>query len=172
MNKYPLVTRLLHWITAVLVVGLFLSGWYMVQLDYYSPWYQKLPEWHIAAGLLLIFLWLLVLIRLFLPKTQFNQNHAKFERVFSILVKWLFYLLVSLMLISGYLITTADGDGFVLFNLIKIPAISHFSATQIDNLGLIHEYTSYTIMVLLGFHVLGAFKHHLIDRDETLKRML
>ena len=172
MKKYSLVTRLLHWITALLVIGLFFSGWYMVQLDYYSPWYHSLPEWHIAAGLLLALLWLLILSRLFLPQIKFNQDHSLWERLLSQLVKWSFYLLVILMVISGYLITTADGESFILLNLINIPAISHFSATQIDNLGLIHQYTSYTLMVLLGLHIIGALKHHFIDKDDTLKHML
>ncbi|MCB1584386.1 MAG: cytochrome b [Xanthomonadales bacterium] len=172
MKKYPLITRLLHWVTALLVIALFFSGWYMVQLDYYHPWYHKLPELHIVTGLLLALLWLLVLSRLFLPKVKFNQNHPFLERLLSQIVKWLFYLTVSIMVISGYLMSTASGEAFVLLNLIKIPAVSHFSAAQIDNLGLIHEYTSYTIMLLLGFHIIGAFKHHFFDKDNTLKHML
>lgn len=172
IKKYPLLSRILHWLTALLVIGLFFSGWYMVQLDYYSPWYQKLPQWHIFSGFILSFLWTIVLLRLPLVKNSFKNSYSVLEQVSARLVKNLFYLLVLIMIVSGYLIATADGDGVLLFDYLKIPAISHFSATQIDTIGLIHQYTSYFLIFLVCFHILGAMKHHFIDKDETLKRML
>ena len=144
----------------------------MVQLDYYSPWYHKLPEWHTIAGLFLALLWLLVLLRLVTVKPEFTNNYSATEKSMALWVKRLFYISVVVMVLTGYLIVTAGGDELLLFDSLKIPAISHFSVTQIDNLGLIHEYTSYSIMVLLGLHILAALKHHFIDKDETLKRML
>ena len=167
------MTRLLHGITALLVIGLFVSGWFMVELDYYSSWYQTLPEIHMVAGLLLMILWLWVLLRLLgITRTAFPEPLNPIERMAAQWVKRLFYLLVVLMVSTGYLIATGQGEPLLLFEVIKIPAFSHFSAAQIDTMGLIHEYASYTLMTLALLHAMGALKHHFIDKDDTLKRML
>jgi len=173
MTKRPPLTRLLHAINALLVIGLFISGWYMVQLDYYSPWYQTLPESHILAGVILLALWLLTLWRLIKPgPAAFPPPEPLIERWLSRLVKLSFYLLITLMVITGYLITTAGGETVDVFGWIHLPAVSRFSAAWVDTMGGIHRYASYVLMVLVVIHILGALKHHFIDRDDTLKRML
>ena len=171
--KYSVASRLLHWISALLVIALFISGWYMVDLDYYSAWYQTLPEFHIVGGILLLLLWLLVLCRLLKPqKNTFHPSNKAFERFMAKWVKRCFYLLVTVMIITGYLIATSQGETLVLFDTLKLPALSHFSASQIDTMGLIHEFASYLLMSLVALHALGALKHHFLDKDDTLKRMI
>ncbi len=173
MKKHPLLTRILHWLTAFLVIGLFFSGWYMVDLDYYSQWYQTLPELHFLGGSFLLGLWLWVLIRLFsAKKVIFSEQHKLIEHLTAKWVKGLFYILVSVMVVTGYLMATADGEVLVLFEVIKLPALSHFSASQVDTMGWIHESVSYATMLLLVLHVAGALKHHFVDKDATLKRMI
>lgn len=170
--KYTLTSRLLHWISALLILTLFVSGWYMVELDYYSNWYQTLPELHISGGVLLIVLWFCILLRLLQSnKNNFTQPHGFYERLTAKWVKRLFYILVVIMVTTGYLIATGQGESLVLFDYFNLPAVSHFSASQIDTMGLIHEYTSYFLMVLVTLHTAGALKHHIIDKDDTLKRM-
>ena len=127
--KYPLTTRILHWITALLIIALFVSGWFMVELDYYSAWYQTLPELHILGGVVLMVLWLWVLLRLINVKaTNFAQPHKPFERFAAKWVKRLFYLLVVVMIISGYLIATGQGEPLLLFEV--RPVRSTLSALQ------------------------------------------
>lgn len=173
MSKHPVLTRALHAFNAVLILGLFFSGWYMVQLDYYSPWYQTLPESHILAGVILMLLWLLTLWRLIIPGSSvFPPPKHNVERVLSRLVKLSFYLLITVMVITGYLMTTAGGESVEIFGWLYLPAVSRFSAGWIDTMGDVHQYASYVLMVLVVIHILGALKHHFIDRDDTLKRML
>ena len=58
----------LHWLTAVLTVGLFGLGLYMVDLDYYDPWYNRAPHWHESIGVLLaIALFARIGVRLYYP---------------------------------------------------------------------------------------------------------
>ena len=173
IKKHPLLTRWLHWITALIIIALFVSGWYMVELDYYSNWYQTLPELHILVGLVLTFLWIWVLLRLFrIKSSSLPLPHKPLEQLAAKVVKSLFYLLVLLMVTTGYLMATGQGEPLLLFNVIKIPALSHFTATQIDTIGWLHEYTAYLLMILVFIHTIGALKHHFIDKDATLKRMI
>lgn len=173
IEKHPLLLRLLHWSSACLIVALFVSGWIMVGLDYYSPWYNRLPEWHITGGVVLLLLWTLMILRLLLPKKGLpDLNHHRLEFWLSRITQSLFYLMVMVIAVCGYLFTTAEGQSQQVLGWLNLPAVSQFSAQQIDTMGWIHENLSYVLMGLVVLHTLGAIKHHFIDRDNTLKRML
>lgn len=162
-----------HWLTAVTVFALYALGWYMVDLDYYSEWYRLAPFWHKSVGLLLC---LLVIIRmasrLLMPSPDSLPNHQPWERLAGKLVHAALYLLLLVCFISGYFISTADGRGIEFFGLFDVPAI----VSDIDNLedlaGDIHIYATDTLIVVALLHAGAAIKHHVIDRDSTLKRML
>ncbi len=173
MTKFPLFTRLIHWLSAVLIVSLFASGWYMVDLDYYSPWYQTLPDLHQMIGVFVALLWLFKITRLIWASAPPDITTLKpYERFLSRLVKFMFYLLVMCLSLTGYLMATAGNDQHALLSLIKLPTIVTLDSEQLDPLGLAHEYMAYSIMLLLILHVLAAFKHHFFDRDDTLRRMI
>ncbi|HEB98684.1 MAG TPA: cytochrome b [Thiotrichales bacterium] len=168
---YGLVSVGLHWLMAALVIGLFLLGEYMVDLDYYHPWYQKAPDLHrslgvITAGLLLLrFAW-----RLANPLPEILG--APWERRLARWVHRLFYILIAAVVTSGYLITTADGQAVAVFGLFEIPATLYGLENQEDVAGAIHDWLASLLMVLAALHGLAALKHHFIDRDPTLLRML
>ena len=56
VENYNLIARLVHWFSAVVIIGMFIVGLWMVDLSYYSEWYQRAPHWHKSVGLLLAFL--------------------------------------------------------------------------------------------------------------------
>ncbi|MES9934700.1 MAG: cytochrome b/b6 domain-containing protein, partial [Candidatus Sedimenticola sp. PURPLELP] len=47
-HQYGLIARLLHWVLALMLAGLFGLGWYMTGLTYYDPWYHKSIDLHKA----------------------------------------------------------------------------------------------------------------------------
>ena len=87
-------------------------------------------------------------------------------------VHLLLYLLLFAIVISGYLISTADGRAIDVFGLFQVPAYPLGLEGQEDIAGAVHWYLALTLMGLTGLHAAGAVKHHFIDKDETLKRML
>ncbi len=54
-SGYGLPTRIVHWAMAVAIVGVYALGWWMVDLNYYSPYYQSAPDLHRSVGMLLLF---------------------------------------------------------------------------------------------------------------------
>jgi cytochrome b561 len=78
----------------------------------------------------------------------------------------------SSVMISGYLISTADGRAISVFGWFEVPALITSIPDQEDIAGLIHEYLAWGLVIFSGLHALAALKHHFIDRDPTLKRML
>lgn len=169
---YGLISITIHWLSAIAIIGLFALGYWMVGLDYYSEWYRTGPHIHKSVGLLLL---LLTVFRLFWKLFNDNPsalNDNKLEAKASYIAHLLLYALMLVILISGYLISTADGRGIEVFNWFTLPSLGELFVNQEDIAGVIHEYTAYTIIGLALLHALAALKHHFIDRDNTLTRML
>jgi len=82
------------------------------------------------------------------------------------------YALLTMLMLSGYLISTADGRGIPVFGLFSLPAGISGLPNQADIAGKLHEWLAFSLIALTILHLLAALKHHLVDRDQTLKRML
>jgi cytochrome b561 len=171
--RYGLVSVLLHWSVAAVAIGLFALGLWMVELTYYDPWYTRAPDIHKGIGVLL-FLTLSVrlLWRLANPRPRPLSSHSPLERRAARVAHALLYLLLFAVMASGYLISTADGRPIDVFGLFQVPATLSGLPNQADLAGEVHLVLAVTLMVLAGVHALAALKHHFIDRDRTLVRML
>ena len=170
--RYGLVSVLLHWLVALSVFGLFGLGFWMVGLSYYDPWRQSAPDLHKSIGILLFAVMLLrVLWRLLSPAPAALASHSQFTRLASRLGHGVLYVGLFGVMISGYLISTADGRGIEVFGLFSVPATLTGISQQEDIAGDIHEYLAWGLVIFAGLHGLAALKHHFIDRDSTLLRM-
>ncbi len=172
-QSYGIVSILLHWLMAILIIGLFVLGEYMVDLDYYSKWYNAAPWWHKSIGMgvfaLLLFriIWVLSNIHP-TPLGSYKSWEIKAAKV----THYLFYILLIVICISGYLISTAKGAVIEFFNLFAVPAVISFSKQQADTAGEVHEIAAYVMAFLFLLHVCATFKHHFFDKDTTLLRIL
>ncbi|WP_337843211.1 cytochrome b [Rheinheimera sp.] len=173
MKSYSRLQISLHWIVALMVIGLFASGFWMVELTYYSPWYKTAPFWHKSVGLVLalLVLWRL-LLRLNNGPVEPVSGHSKAVKTASHLAHAALYLLLVLIVCSGYLISTADGRGIEVFGWFELPSLGQLFDQQADRAGLVHQWAAYSLIALVVLHALAALKHHFVDKDLTLKRML
>ncbi len=170
-QNYGWVSILLHWIMALGIIGLWLLGTYMVTLDYYHPWYQRLPHIHRSLGLILALLLLLrILWRWRNPVPQLHG--ARWERTAATLMHGLLYLMMAILVSSGYLLASTDTQAIAVFNWGNIPAAPFDLEQQTDLLGEIHKVSGWLLLFLLILHTGAALKHHFIDHDPTLLRML
>ncbi|CAD5106423.1 cytochrome b [Zestomonas carbonaria] len=171
--RYGLVSILMHWSVAVVVFGLFGLGIWMVGLDYYSSWYRTAPTLHKEIGLALFAVMLLRLLWRFLsPPPPLLDSYGPMTRLGARLGHGVLYLGLFAVVVSGYLISTADGRGIDFFGLFEVPALITGIPNQEDIAGLLHEYLAWGLVIFSGLHALAALKHHFIDRDVTLSRML
>lgn len=171
VSGYNKLAKLLHWLSAIIIIGLFAAGFWMVDLSYYSDWYKTAPHWHKSVGLCLM---LLTVGRLIwkIKSTSPAIEGTAFEKKAASAAHHLLYVLLFTLFISGYLISTADGRGIEIFNWFELPGLGSFVENQEDIAGWIHEYTAYSLIGLASLHALAALKHHFIDKDNTLKKML
>jgi cytochrome b561 len=75
-------------------------------------------------------------------------------------------------LISGYLISTAEGQPVSVFGWFEIPALLFGLPQQADIAGIVHLWLAWGVVIISALHALAALKHHFMDRDSTLVRML
>jgi len=170
-TTYGWITIVLHWAMAVAIFGLFGLGVWMRSLGYYDAWYHRAPDLHQSIGMITL---ALLLFRLCWASTNVKPHTlgAPWERTGGIIAHRLFYLLMLIIMTSGYLIPTAEAEGFDIFSGLHVPALFHLTPKQADINGAIHKYSAWLIVVLAALHAAAAFKHHLINRDATLLRML
>lgn len=167
---YGLISRLVHWIMALAIPAMFALGLWMVTLNYYSPYYRTAPDIHRSVGMLLLILLVLrFLWRLANPKPD-DAELSPLERVASRTVHWGFYPLLFALMVSGYLISTADGRPIQAFNWFSVPSLIHKKGLE-DAAGEVHEVLAYVTMLLVVLHAAAALKHHFIDHSSILKRM-
>ncbi|MEN8179387.1 MAG: cytochrome b [Pseudomonadota bacterium] len=172
-NSWGLTTILLHWLVTFSVFGLFGLGLWMTELDYYSPWYRQAPDLHRSIGVLLMIVILLRLAWRWLNRTPTTlPNHKSWEVRAAHLAHILLYLLPLAIIITGYLISTADGRAVSVFGWFEIPALFTAIDQQETVMGDIHRILAWTLIGITTVHAAGALKHHFFDRDTTLTRML
>ncbi|MFC3608322.1 cytochrome b [Stutzerimonas tarimensis] len=171
-GRYGLTSIILHWSIAVAFLGLFALGYWMVGLNYYSDWYQTAPHWHKSVGMLLFALMLLRLLWRLLSTGPAPLPAPPGIRLLTRAVHGGLYLGLFALMISGYLISTANGRPVSVFGWFEVPALVSGLPGQADLAGSIHEILAWALLLLVGLHALAALKHHFIDRDPTLVRML
>ena len=167
---YGLVSRLFHWLMALVIFAMFGLGLWMVDLDYYNPYYHSAPSLHKSVGVLLLvalalrFGWRLGNVR---PD---DEDLTPFERTASRIVHWGFYPLLLALMVSGYLISTADGRPIEVFGWFSVPSPGENKGLE-DTAGAVHAYLSYLVIALAVVHMAAAAKHHIVDRGRSLARM-
>jgi len=170
-SQYNPIAKVIHWLSALAVFTLFVVGYWMVDLNYYSEWYKIAPHWHKSIGLVLL---AVTLFRIVWKLTHSSPEieGASWEKFSAKIAHTLLYILLIAVFISGYLISTADGRGIEVFNWFTLPGLGSFFENQEDIAGEVHFYLTYSLIGLALLHALAALKHHFINKDNTLKKML
>lgn len=172
-HGYGIISIFLHWFMALGLIGLYFLGDYMVELDYYHPWYHDSLSLHKAIGILLAVFWLVRIGWTFLQTqpADLNAEHV-WQNRFAHLAHVALYSLILLMIITGYLISTAKGEGISVFGWFEIPALLADNADRGELAGEIHEISTKLFMLLVIAHAAAALLHHFYYKDKTLLRML
>ncbi len=172
-GRFGAVHATLHWLVALAVFGLFGLGYYMVDLTYYDEFYRLGPHIHRSIGILLFLTVVLrMLWRLLDTTPSVLATHSGFEVLSARVAHGLLYLLLLTAMVSGYLISTADGSAIRVFDWFEVPSVTGQVKGMEDVAGDVHYWATWALVVLAVLHGLAAIKHHLVDRDDTLRRML
>lgn len=170
--RYTATAMAAHWLIAVMLIGSFGVGFYMADLAV-SPTKLKLFAWHKWAG---VSIFLLVALRLawrllHAPPALPPQMPA-WEKQAADISHHLLYLLLFAMPLSGWLMSSAKGFQTVWFGVLPLPDLLHKNPPLGKALEEVHGALAWIFLGVIALHVLAAFKHLLLDRDEVMSRMV
>ena len=172
-EHFGLVAKLVHWVIALLILGLIWLGWYMVDLSYYDPWSQDALLAHKSLGMIVLGLALFKVVWMMIsPTPEPLPTLKEWERKSSKLVHWVLFLSMFVIPVTGYVISTSEGAAVPIFDWFELPALFAASETTRDLAIEIHYYVAYVILAVVVVHAGAAFKHQFVMGDGTLKRML
>lgn len=165
-ETYGSFSKALHWLMAILIVMLLAVGFYMTGLDKEDPSRGQIYGMHKAFGVLAL---LLVMIRVIWLRISPAPAlpavfTAKEKRVVSS-IKGILYLLMFLMPISGYVMSTAGGRATSFFGLFDLPMLIGENKALAGFTKEAHEILAFVIIAFIVLHVAGAIKHRLKDRN-------
>jgi len=177
-QTYGLVAQILHWITAALILFLLVLGVYMHELPIETPTQVDEKIWlyslHKTLGLTTFVIAIIrVLWAIIQPRPMALNSERKWESWLAGTIHWVLYGAIILMPITGWMHHAAT-EGFAPIwwpfgqDLLFVPKDAHLA----ELLGNAHFFTALLLMGSIFFHVAGAIKHVVVDRDQTLARML
>ena len=171
MQSYGGIAKTFHWLVFALMSGAFVIGFYMADLPL-SPQKLQLYSWHKWNGVTIFALVLLRLTwRLLNPPPALPGGMSDWERRAAEISHRLLYLLMLVMPITGWLMSSAKGFQTVWFGVLPLPDLLHKNPPLGEALEEVHATLGVIILCFVGLHVLAALKHHFIDRDDVLARM-
>ncbi len=170
-SRYGWAAIVLHWVMALGIFFLFGLGLYMVELTYYDAWYQGSLDLHKSLGIVLLLVWIGRVAWRWL-NTSPEMAGTKIEKKTAHIAHLALYLLMLALMVTGYLISTADGRGIEVFGLFQIPAMSISFENQEDIAGDIHWGMAWSLMLLVALHSAAAIKHQLVNKDGTLMKII
>jgi cytochrome b561 len=171
-TRYGSVAIGLHWLVALMVLCALAVGLYMHDLPL-SPHKLKVYSWHKWIGVSIFLLAVLrVLWRLAHPAPPLPDGTPKWQQMAAHATHHLLYLLILIIPLSGWLMSSAYGIQVVYLGLFPLPDLIVKNKELADELKELHEGLNLTLMVLLAAHVGAALKHHFLDRDGVMQRMV
>ena len=166
------VQKLLHWTIALAVVALATLGWVMLGMDR-SPATIRIYALHKSVGLTVLGLVLLRLgWRWSQPRPELPPTMRPWERALAGLVHFGLYAILVAMPLSGWIYNSASNFPLKWFGLFRVPALSGRNPDLAELAETAHLVLFWAPAALFMLHVAGALKHHFIDRDDVLVRML
>lgn len=171
-QHYTKTAKGLHWLMAALLFGLLALGFYMQDLPL-SPTKLQLYSWHKWAG---VSAFLLLVLRL---AWRFTHRPpalpATMPRLMQLAAHAGHVALYGLMLaipLSGWLMSSAKGFQTVWFGVLPLPDLLAKNKEVGDLLQSVHLGLNVLFVVVIAGHIGAALKHHFIDKDDILTRML
>lgn len=173
VTRYGLMARGFHWTLALLIIALIVLGSYAVRLGYYDRWYYTSLEWHKVLGMAALVIGVLNVCRAIGSRAPAPvASMAAWERQATRAMHGVLFLMMIAVPATGYVISTSAGDGIAIFGWFEVPAVLPGSEALRDLAVELHYYLAYVTAVLVLLHIAAALKHHFIDRDDTLRRMI
>ena len=172
-QRYTNVAIVFHWLIALLIIASFTMGLVMTDMPGLTPTKLKYYSWHKWAGVTILLLATLRLLwRLTHAAPAYPNSMPAWQKTSANALHGLLYVLMFAVPLSGYFYTLSAGFPVVYFGLFELPVLIAKNEALKPVLKEVHFWLNMVLAGTVGMHVAAALKHHFIDRDGIVKRML
>ena len=169
LTEYGIISKVLHWLSAILLLVQIPLGFYLVDLDFGEE-RINLENIHVILGLIIFYIVIIRLVNKILnPNPKLNPSIFKGQVFLAKLNHILLYFAILSITISGILKKLFNGESLNLF-FKEILIKENFELA--DKFYNIHILSNYTIIALITIHLIAIVVHKLFFRDNLLKKML
>jgi cytochrome b561 len=171
---WPGAVRLLHWISAVMIITMLAVGTIMVRVDDTGIRFD-LYQSHKAFGIVVLSVTILrLLTRLVLAPRGPAVAGPRWQSLAASVAHGTLYLLIVAVALSGWTMASATPLPIPtsVFGLFDLPAIVQRDLETYKLAKTWHGWLTKALPAVVLLHVLAALKHHVIDRDNVLRRMI
>jgi len=170
--RYGAVAQAFHWVIAALIVTQFALAHLAVDLPVGARKLDLLTR-HKSFGMTVLMLTILRLLwRLNNPPPALPPAMTSRERLAARSTHIAFYVLLSAMPLTGWMMSSAKNYSVSWFGLFTWPNLIGRSQSAFKLLQTTHHALSDVLLAIAVFHILAALKHHFWDKDDVLLRML
>lgn len=171
-SRYTAPAIAFHWIIALLIIGNLAFGLSIVDLPL-SPQKLRYFSWHKWTGVTIFLIAALRLIwRLGHPAPALPATMKPWEQKAAHAIHALLYILFFAAPLTGWLFSSAAGFQTVYFGIVPIPDLLSKNKETAEVLKIAHHWVNYALGAAIVLHAAAALKHHFVDRDDVLARML
>lgn len=179
-HSFGLVAVSFHWLTALLFFAMLALGLAMTALALTDPLKLPLYQIHKSIGVTIFALMALRLGWRFRGGApDFPAAMGGFERAAARLSHWGLYAILIVMPLTGWVIVSASPLGIptILYGTVELPHIG-FIAARPDKEAIervaeqVHAALAWTGLALVALHAGAALRHHVVLKDDVLRRML
>jgi cytochrome b561 len=172
-TRYTGTAIALHWLLAILIVATFALGLTMTEMPGVTPTKLKYFNWHKWLGVTIFALAVVrALWRLAHPAPPLPASIPAWQKQVSAATHLLLYVLIFAVPLSGYFYSLAAGFKVVYLGLLPLPVLIEKNLELKPVLEEVHFWLNMGMAGLVALHIAAALKHHFIERDDILRRML
>ena len=178
-QRYTTVAIALHWIIALLIIGMIAFGWILEDM-HYGPGSPKtgLVQVHKSTGITILLLSVARIVWRLMNPPPPEPPMPQWQKLLSTAVHILLYVLIIAMPLTGWIMasaSTAHETRFFGTLEVSLPGFAGMDAEARkpieDGFHQVHGNLAWVIIAMLALHLAGAFKHQFIDKDGLIARM-
>ena len=168
LSENGLISKLLHWISALLLFIQIPLGFYLVDLDFGTE-RMNLEDIHVTMGLSIFYLVILrLLYKIFNPTPKPGPRVFTGQIFLATLNHVLLYVTILSITISGILKKLFNGETLtIIYQKIQIRDNFELGELFYD----IHVISNYVLIGLIIIHILAVIVHHFVFKDKILKKI-
>ena len=169
--QYGTTAKTFHWLIVALLAVQYPIGWLMPDLHRGDTPGAPMT-FHVSFGIVILSLIVLRFVwRLTHPVAPENSL-PPWQRLTSVFVHWTLYVLVLATTLTGWLFASFRGWSLPFFYLFPLPMLASDNAAAGKFIDGWHQAAEWTLLVLIGIHVVAALVHIIVYRDRIMQRML